>query len=91
MQYSFGSTLEVTTSNLTSGASISGVSTVFRSIVDEFGLEGMPSFLFMLSELEDSFLGYNIEDHHMYHERTKHIDIKHHFIRETIAEGKVFV
>lgn len=27
----------------------------------------------------------------MYHERTKHIDINYHFIRETIAEGKVSV
>jgi len=27
----------------------------------------------------------------MYHERTKHIDVKFHFIRETIAEGNVAI
>lgn len=27
----------------------------------------------------------------MYHERTKHINIKYHFIRQTIAERKVYV
>ena len=26
---------------------------------------------------------------HMYHERTKHIDIKYHFVRDVISEGKV--
>ncbi|XP_071932870.1 uncharacterized protein [Coffea arabica] len=27
----------------------------------------------------------------MYHERTKHIDVKYHFIRDIIAEGKVLI
>jgi hypothetical protein len=27
----------------------------------------------------------------MYHERTKHIDIRYHFVRDVISEGKVIV
>ena len=25
----------------------------------------------------------------MFHERTKHIDIKHHYVRDVVAEGKL--
>jgi hypothetical protein len=27
----------------------------------------------------------------MFHERTKHIDVKYHYVREVIAEGRLMV
>lgn len=39
----------------------------------------------------DSQSAIHLTKDQMYHERTKHIDIKYHFIRETIAERKVSV
>ena len=39
----------------------------------------------------DSQSAIHLTKDQMYHERTKHIDVKFHFIRDTIAEGKVLV
>jgi hypothetical protein len=32
-----------------------------------------------------------LSENPVYHERTKHIDVKHHFIRECVEDGKVEV
>ena len=33
----------------------------------------------------------HLSKNQVYHERTKHVDVKLHFVRETIAKGAVFV
>ena len=39
----------------------------------------------------DSQSAIHLTKDQMYHERTKHIDVKFHFIRDIIVEGKVLV
>ena len=37
----------------------------------------------------DSQSAIHLANHHMYHARTKHIDVKHHFIHEVVESGAI--
>ena len=37
----------------------------------------------------DSQTAINLATNHVYHSRTKHIDVKYHFVRQAISEGGV--
>lgn len=44
-----------------------------------------------MSIYRDNQSAVHLSKHHLFHERSKHIDVKLHFVREVIETGKVKV
>lgn len=60
--------------------------TWLQGLVKELGIQQGPVTVFC-----DSQSVIHLTKNQMYHERTKHIDVRLHFVRGIISEGKVFV
>jgi len=58
-----------------------------RSILEELDLPHMTDITLFVDNRGAECLASN----HMYHQRTKHIDIRYHFIREAVAKGLVML
>ena len=57
-----------------------------RSLVDSLGLKQDITVVYC-----DSQSAIHLTKNQMYHERTKHIDVRYHFIREIISQGAIVV
>ena len=57
-----------------------------RSLVGNLGLEQDVTVIYC-----DSQSAIHLTKNQMYHERTKHIDVRYHFIREIISQGTIVV
>ena len=57
-----------------------------KGLFGELGLHQSVTIIYC-----DSQSAIHLIKNQMYHERTKHIDVKFHFIRDTIVEGKVLI
>ncbi|KAL3514409.1 hypothetical protein ACH5RR_027126 [Cinchona calisaya] len=68
---------------------------ITEAIKEALWLKGLFGELNLLQDVItihcDSQSAIHLTKDQMYHERTKHIDVKYHFIRDTIAEKKVSV
>ena len=57
-----------------------------RGLVGDLGLQQKLTTMF-----SDSQSAIDLTNNPMYHERTKHIDVKAHFIRDVISQGAIVV
>ena len=57
-----------------------------RGLVGDLGLKQETTSVFC-----DNQSAIHLTKNQMYHERTKHIDVRYHFIRDVIEEGEIVV
>ncbi|KMQ90722.1 retrovirus-related pol polyprotein from transposon tnt 1-94 [Lasius niger] len=56
-----------------------------HSLLTELGLSRMAATMLYVNNRGAQYLAHD----HLYHPRTKHIDIRYHFLRQSIAQGSV--
>ncbi|KAJ3678046.1 hypothetical protein LUZ60_001849 [Juncus effusus] len=86
------STLQATVALSSTEAEYMAITKAFKKAIWLKGFVGeMPSLEGPITVYCDNQSAIHLTKDHMYHEKTKHIDVKYHFVRDVVADGEVLM